>query len=134
MDMNHTTAIIKAPYFWQAVQLYLKKAHVVNRRLSAVVPLGYAKVCLEHDSPVPILQVSELISDNLKNALDKGELHIFKKRLQLNHPKSGSFLGMDLHLAATQQDSRFLVIVNKLLAKNTSVFVGCHEIVVIGKT
>lgn len=123
---------IEAPYFWQALQLYLQKAHVVNRRLAAVVNIGCAELKQFQDEP-HIFEASCLINHNSTAQLDAGEFHIEGEKIMLSHPDGDHFLAIDLHETATAQGFRFLVLVNRLLAKNMSVFFGCHEIVVIGK-
>lgn len=133
--MDLPTSTIEAPHFWQALQLYLQKAHVVNRRLAAVVHLGNAEVLQSQEQGTPFLDTPEMIKDNSPALLDAGELHFQQHKLQLQSPNDddNKFLATDLHVAATQQRSRFLVLVNKLLAKNMSVFAGCYELVVIGE-
>lgn len=107
----------------------MQKAHVVNRRLSAVVHLGYTE--WKHGKAAP--DVSQLIADNSTSTLDAGELHLAQQKFTLIKPFGEGFLANGLHVAASDQARRFLVLVNKLLSKNMRVFGGCHEIVVIGK-
>lgn len=114
--------------FWQSLQLYLRKAHVVNRRLAAVVPVGYTKWTASEQQQEFAISDVDIARDNSVSHLEAGVIHLQQRKFELIQKTHAT----DLHNLATESPS-VLVLVNKMLAKNMKVFAGCHEIVVIGE-
>lgn len=115
--------------FWKAIEIYILKPHVVNKRVSGIVHVGYAELPADVD----------ITSDEFVGALASQMAATIQDTLSIG-------IGAGRHLTfiedcdqvvqcLSQEPARHdrLVLVNKLLSKNTKFFNNSYEMVVLGK-
>lgn len=112
--------------FWKAIEIYLLKPHVINKRISGVVHVGYANVpaglatstvdCVNALSGHSLASVQALTI-----AIDGTPLEV--------HANCSAAVQTLLQNPPSQDR---IVAISKLLSKNASIFANTYEIVVLG--
>lgn len=114
--------------FWKSIEIYILKPHVVNKRVSGIVHLGYAELPADVDITSEEL-VGALASQTAETLLEKLSIDIGSDR-QLTFVEDCNEVVQFLSQRPAGHDR--IVIVNRLLSKNTKFFNNSHEIVLIG--
>lgn len=115
--------------FWKTVKLYVKKPHVINRRLAGCVEIGIFKYFNKVDE-----QKLNQIVDEFKNiaVLSISEIVAAFKNVELKTEQATDDLFHSIE-HAQENGQCGLFVINKLLAKNLKLFSCCYELTILGE-
>lgn len=130
-----SSTVIDVAAYWQAIRLYCKKPHVINRRLAGITTIG------AFEFTVPITkEIVQQIHCDLSAAKDLlgssvADLSSMLRNFLAKHDRNLTVLNnwteSDVH--EDESNRTGIMVVSKLLAKNMKLHSACLELVILGK-
>lgn len=122
--------------YWQAIHLYCKKPHVINRRLAGIAEINTFE--LSSGDPAITNELVQKIQKAIQSIPSKGLLvdtSFLISFLSENgiHAKPISNWSAAGHDNDESRNRNGIIIVNKLLAKNLKLHSSCFELIILGK-
>lgn len=116
--------------FWKSIKLYVKKPHVINKRLAGSVEIGIFEYlhklhAQKYNDLVQRLQNTEELSIN-------GIIKIFAET-DVKAKQVSDDVWDSIQNFHANSEKHGLIVVYKLLAKNLKSFSSCYELAVLGK-
>lgn len=125
--------------FWKSIEIYITKPHVVNKRVSGVIHMGYAELPPSATTTSDFVnalagqKTSESIQRCNQDVVDHN-LDVVINNIAIKLPvhdttETNEFI--QTFSTADQPESRRVVVINKLLSKNAKMFENNWELVVL---
>lgn len=131
-----SSTVIDVAAYWQAIRLYCKKPHVINRRLAGITTIG----AFEFTVPITKEIVQQIHCDlsAAKDPLDGSsvaDLSSMLRNFLAKHDRNLTELNnwTESHAHEDESNRTGIIVVNKLLAKNMKLHSACLELVILGK-